>query len=182
MDLTDVRIAIIATDLFEESELSEPKKALEEAGAEVRIIAPEEGDIQGVNHHEDGHSIAVDLALDEADPADFDAVLLPGGVMNADALRVNKRAQAFVQAMDADDKPLGVICHGAWLLVDAGLVDGRTMTSSHSMAEDLKNAGAEWVDKEAVVDGNWVSSRQPADLPAFIQAFMELIVETDEEE
>ncbi len=182
MDLTDIKIAIIATDLFEETELIEPKKAFEEAGAEVTVIAPDEGDIQGVNHHEDGRSVAVDQTLDGADPADYDAVFLPGGVMNADALRVNQKAQAFVQAMDADDKPLGVICHGSWLLVDAGLVDGRSMTSSHAMAEDLKNAGAEWADKEVVVDGNWVSSRKPDDLPAFIRAFMELTEDSAEEE
>lgn len=182
MDLTDVKIAIIATDLFEETELVEPKKALEEAGADVTVIAPIEGDIQGVNHHEDGQRVAVDLTLDNADPADYDAVFLPGGVMNADALRVEKKAQAFVQAMDADDKPVGVICHGSWLLIDAGLVDGRTMTSSRTMIEDLKNAGAEWVDKEVVVDGNWVSSRKPDDLPAFTKTFMELIQDSDETE
>lgn len=182
MDLTDIKIAIIATDLFEEIELTDPKKAFEEAGAEVTVIAPDEGDIQGVDHHEDGHRVAVDLSLDSADPADYDAVFLPGGVMNADALRVNKKAQAFIQAMDVDDKPLGVICHGSWLLVDAGLVDGRTMTSSHAMAEDLKNAGAEWVDKEVVIDSNWVSSRKPDDLPAFIKAFIELIQDSVEEE
>lgn len=185
MDLTDVKIAIIATDLFEEAELSEPRKALEEAGAVVVIIAPDEGDIQGVNHHEDAHTVPVDMTFDEADPADFDAVLIPGGVMSSDALRLNKRAQAFVQAMDADSKPLGVVCHGAWILVDAALVDGRTMTSSLSIAADLKNAGADWVDKEVVIDGNWVSSRKPADLPAFIAAFMELLedeIDEDEEE
>jgi protease I len=182
MDLTDIKIAIIATDLFEETELTEPKKALEEAGAEVTIIAPEEGDIQGVNHHEDGLSVVVDMTLSEANAADYDAVFLPGGVMNADALRTNKKAQAFVQAMDAEDKPMGVICHGSWLLIDADLVDGRNMTSSLAMAEDLKNAGADWVDREVVVDGNWVSSRKPDDLPAFILAFMELIQDAIEEE
>ena len=182
MDLTDTTIAIIATDLFEESELTEPKKAFEEAGAEVTIIAPNEGDIQGVNHHEDGRSVAVDLTLSNANPDDYDAVFLPGGVMNADALRVNEKAQAFVKAMDADDKPIGVICHGSWLLIDAGLVDGRTMTSSLSMAEDLKNAGADWVDKEVVVDGNWVSSRKPDDIPGFIKGFSELIQDAVEEE
>ena len=102
--------------------------------------------------------------------------------MNADALRTNKKAQAFVQAMDAEDKPMGVICHGSWLLIDADLVDGRNMTSSLAMAEDLKNAGADWVDREVVVDGNWVSSRKPDDLPAFILAFMELIQDAIEEE
>ena len=182
MDLTDITVAIIATDLFEEAELIEPKKALEEAGAEVIVIAPEAGDIQGVNHHEDGQSVAVDISLDDADPDDYDAVLLPGGAMNADALRVNEAAQAFIKAMDADDKPLAVICHGAWLLIEAGLVDGHTMTSYPSIATDLRNAGAEWVDKEVVIDGTWVSSRQPSDIPAFNKAFIELLSEESAEE
>ena len=144
MDLTDVKIAIIVTDYFEETELTEPRKALEEAGAEVTVIAPLESDIQGVNGHEDGQMLPVDITLEDADPSDYDALLIPGGVGNADALRTNEKAQAFARAMDSDDKPIGVLCHGSWLLIEAGLVDGRSMTSFHSIATDLRNAGAEW--------------------------------------
>lgn len=169
------KVAIIATDLFEEAELVKPKAALEEAGVVTTVIAPEAGEIQGVNHHADGQAVAVDMTLDEADPADFDAVLLPGGAMNADALRVESKAQAFVKSIDAAGKPLAVICHGPWLLIDAGLASGKQMTSYHTIATDLRNAGADWHDEEVVVDGNWVSSRQPDDIPAFNQAFIELL-------
>lgn len=182
MDLTDMKIAIIVTDYFEEAELTEPRKALEDAGAEVTIIAPLESDIQGVNGHEDGQMVPVDMTLDDADPADFDALFIPGGVVNADALRSNERAQAFARAMDSDDKPIGVLCHGSWLLIEAGLVDGRSMTSFHSIATDLRNAGADWQDAEVVIDGNWVSSRKPEDIPAFIVAFFGLIAGDEDEE
>ena len=182
MDLTDVKIAIIVTDYFEETELTEPRKALEEAGAEVTVIAPLESDIQGVNGHEDGQMLPVDITLEDADPSDYDALLIPGGVGNADALRTNEKAQAFARAMDSDDKPIGVLCHGSWLLIEAGLVDGRSMTSFHSIATDLRNAGAEWQDAEVVIDGNWVSSRKPDDIPAFNAAFIELITGEDDDD
>jgi protease I len=179
MDLDGKKVAIIATDLFEQAELTEPKAALEEAGVEVTIIAPHDGEIQGMNHDEKADTIPVDITLDLADPADYDALLIPGGAMNSDALRVNERAQAFAQAIDEAGKPLAVICHGPWLLINAHLVDGRKMTSYHTIAEDLKNAGADWVNQEVVVDGHWVSSRQPDDIAAFSSAFMELLGQED---
>ena len=175
--LEGVRVAILATDQFEQSELLEPRKAVEKAGAKTTVIAPKSGSIQGVKHAEKGEHVRVDRTLDEASPADFDAVLLPGGAMNADALRVEKKAQDFVRAIDQAGKPIAVICHGPWLLVSAGLVRGRRMTSYHTIADDLRNAGAEWVDKEVVRDANWVSSRKPDDIPAFNREVISLFSE-----
>jgi protease I len=162
-----MRVAIIATDLFEQAELIEPKKALEQAGAKVTVISPKQGEIQGVQHDKKDQKVKVDLALDKADPADFDAVMLPGGAMNADTLRVERKAQEFVQNIERAGKPIAVICHGPWLLVSAGLVRGRKMTSYHTIQDDLKNAGAEWHDETVIRDKNWVSSRKPDDIPAF---------------
>jgi protease I len=177
-DLKGMRVAILATDYFEESELREPKRALEQAGAQTRVIAPQAGHIQGVRHVERGESIPVDLTLDQANPDDFDAVLLPGGALNADALRVHARAQEFVRRCDAAGKPIAVICHGPWLLVSAGLVKGRTLTSYHTIQDDIRNAGGTWVDQEVVRDRNWVSSRSPRDLPAFNRAMIELFAQS----
>lgn len=165
--LAGMRVAIIATDLFEQAELIEPKKALEQAGAKVTVISPKQGEIQGVQHDKKDQKVKVDLALDKADPADFDAVMLPGGAMNADTLRVERKAQEFVQNIERAGKPIAVICHGPWLLVSAGLVRGRKMTSYHTIQDDLKNAGAEWHDETVIRDKNWVSSRKPDDIPAF---------------
>lgn len=175
--LTGVRVAILATDLFEESELVEPKKALEQAGAKTVVIAPKAGKIQGVRHIEKGSEVPVDLTLEKAEAADFDAVLLPGGAMNADALRIEKPAQEFVREMDGAGKPIAVICHGPWLLVSAGLVRGRTMTSFHTIQDDLRCGGANWVDLEVVRDRNWVSSRKPEDIPAFNRETIAMIAE-----
>lgn len=175
--LSGLRVAILATDFFEESELLEPRKALEAAGAKTTVIAPEDEPIQGVRHIDKGQEVDVDVPLDRANPDDFDAVLLPGGALNADALRVAKKAQEFVKKIDAAKKPIAVICHGPWLLVSAKLVKGRTMTSYHTIADDLGNAGATWVDKEVVRDGNWVSSRQPSDIPAFNREMLELFAQ-----
>lgn len=176
-ELEGVRVAILATDLFEESELVEPKKALEEAGATAIVIAPKAGKIQGVRHEEKAGQVDVDLTLEKAEPRDFDAVVIPGGAMNADALRVEKKAQDFVRAMDSHGQPLAVICHGPWLLVSAGLVRGRTMTSYHTIQDDVRCAGANWIDKEVVRDRNWVSSRKPDDIPAFNREMIALIAE-----
>ena len=175
--LTGVRVAILATDLFEESELVEPKKALDQAGARTVVIAPKSGKIQAVRHIEKASQVQVDLTLEKAEAADFDAVLLPGGAMNADALRVDRGAQEFVREMDAAGKPIAVICHGPWLLVSAGLVRGRTMTSFHTIQDDLRCGGANWVDLEVVRDRNWVSSRKPDDIPAFNRETIALIAE-----
>lgn len=175
--LDSYRVAIIATDLFEESELVETRKALQEAGAETVVISPKSGEIQAVRHAEKTQKVKVDMSLDHAKPEDFDAVLLPGGAMNADALRMEKKAQEFVQKMDRTGKPIAVICHGPWLLVSAGLVRGRHMTSYFTIQDDLKNAGAKWTDGAYIRDRNWVSSRQPGDIPQFNKNMIELFVE-----
>ena len=171
------RVAILVTDDFEEAELAEPKRALEEAGATTKIIAPKSGQVQGMQHDEKADSFPVDLTLEEANPVDFDAVLLPGGALNADSLRIESKAQTFVRSIDSLGKPVAVICHGPWLLASAGLVKGRTMTSYYTIQDDLRNAGAHWVDEEMVRDRNWVSSRSPKDIPAFNRGMIELFAQ-----
>lgn len=175
--LQGLRVAILATDLFEEAELIEPRKALQDAGAQVVVIAPKAGEIQAVQHDKKTQKVKVDMTLDEARPNDFDAVLLPGGAMNADALRMERKAQEFVRNIDEAGKPIAVICHGPWLLISAGLVLGRKMTSYFTIQDDLINAGVNWVDEAAVVDRTWVSSRQPADIPVFNSKMIELFAE-----
>ena len=165
--LSHMRVAILASDGFEQAELEKPRKALEEAGAKTFVIAPKSGKIQGFEHDEKGDKVSVDMTLDKAQPNDFDAVLLPGGALNADFLRAEKKAQEFIRSIDQAKKPTAVICHAPWLLVSAGLVKGRTMTSYHTIQDDRRNAGGNWKDAEVVRDGNWVSSRQPTDIPAF---------------
>jgi len=165
--LAGMRVAILATDLFEQAELIEPKKALQEAGAQVTVISPKQGEIQGVQHDKKDQKVRVEMSLDQADASNFDAVMLPGGAMNADAIRMEKKAQQFVQNIERANKPIAVICHGSWLLASAGLVRGRKMTSYFTIQDDLKNAGAEWHDETVVRDKNWVSSRKPDDIPAF---------------
>lgn len=176
--LDGARVAIIATDLFEEAELIEPRKALEEAGAQTVVIAPKAGEIQAVRHDTKTQKVKVDMTLDDARPNDFDAVLLPGGAMNADALRIEKKAQDFVRNIDGAGKPIAVICHGPWLLISSGLVKGRHITSYKTIQDDVKNAGAKWSDEVSVRDRNWVSSRQPDDLPEFNKKMIELIAES----
>lgn len=175
--LDGCRVAIIATDLFEEAELIEPRMALNEAGAQTTVIAPHSGEIQAVRHDTKTQKVKVDQTLDQARPEQFDAVLLPGGAMNADALRMEPQAQEFVLNFDRNGKPIAVICHGPWLLVSAGLVRGRHMTSYHTIQDDLKNGGATWVDDAAVRDRNWVSSRQPSDIPEFNRNMIQLFTE-----
>jgi protease I len=175
--LNGLRVAILATNGFEEAELLEPRKALDAAGARTIVIAPKSGKIQGMNHDEKAQSVAVDTTFGNANPADFDAVLLPGGALNADALRVEPAAQKFVQEIDKARKPIAFICHAPWLLVSAGLTKGRTLTGYHTIQDDLRNAGTKYVDKEVVRDGNWVSSRQPADIPAFNREMLSLFAE-----
>jgi deglycase len=175
--LSGHRVAIITTDLFEEAELVEPRKALQEAGAETVVISPKSGEIQAVRHFEKTQKVKVDLRLDKARSEDFDAVLLPGGALNADALRMEKRAQEFVRRMDYAGKPIAVICHGPWLLISAGLVRGRHKTSYYTIQDDVKNAGATWSDGATVRDRNWVSSRQPADIPQFTKHMLELFAQ-----
>jgi protease I len=166
-DLNGTRVAILITDGFEQVEMTEPCKALDQAGAQTRIVSPKSGKVRGWNHTEWGEEFPVDLALDQARPDDFDALLLPGGVMNPDRLRMQPKAVAFTKAFFDAGKPVAVICHGPWTLVEADVVRGRRITSWPSLKTDLRNAGANWVDQEVVVDGNLVSSRKPDDIPAF---------------
>lgn len=176
-ELEGMRVAILATDGVEQAELVEPRQALEAAGAHTTLISPKPGEIQAMKHDERADKFAVDATLDTADPTQFDAVLLPGGAMNADALRVERAAQEFVRNIDAAGKPIAVICHGPWLLVSAKLIKGRKLTSYHTIQDDIRNAGAEWVNKEVVCDGRWVSSRQPSDIPAFNRQMIALFKE-----
>lgn len=175
--LQGTRVAILATDGVEQVELTEPRKALDQAGAHTTLIAPKTGKIKAMNHDQLADEFEVDVALDQANPEDFDAVLLPGGAMNADSLRMENAAQEFVRYMDDSGKPIAVICHGPWLLVSAGLVDGRTLTSYHTIQDDIRNADGQWIDKEVVRDQNWVSSRRPSDIPIFNQEMIRLFSE-----
>jgi protease I len=172
-----MRVAVLSTDGVEDAELREPRKALEEAGAKTTLFSPKEGSIQSFKHHDKADTFKVDKSLTQADPTQFDAVLLPGGALNADTLRVQPHAQEFVREMDRQGKPIAFICHAPWLLVSAGCVRGRTMTSYHTIQDDLRNAGANWRDEEVVRDRNWVSSRQPSDIPAFNREMIELFAE-----
>jgi len=175
--LAGYRVAILATDGFEESEMTEPRKALREAGAQTVLIAPRAGRIEAVRHGAKSGKYEVDLTFDQANPTNFDAALLPGGVLNADALRAEERAKDFVRNLDQAGKPVASICHGPWLLVSAGLVRGRTLTTYHTIQDDIKNAGGRWLDCEVVLDRNWVTSRQPSDLPAFDRAMLALFAD-----
>lgn len=176
-ELEKMRVAILLTDDFEQSEMTEPRKALDEAGATTVLIAPHAGQVQGFQHDKKADTFNVDLTLDKASADDFDALLLPGGALNADALRVENKAQEFVRKVDGQGKPIAVICHGPWLLVSAGLTRGRKMTSYHTIQDDIRNSGAAWTDQEVVRDGNWVSSRQPGDIPAFNREMVRLFAE-----
>jgi protease I len=172
--LSGFRVAVLATDGFEQSELIEPRHALKEAGADTEVISVKGGKVHGWSNKEWGNEVEVDQILDEADPKDYDALVLPGGVINADALRMQPKAVAFVKAFVDAGKPIGVICHGAWTLIEAGGVRGRQLTSWPSLKTDLENAGAKWVDEEVVIDGQLVSSRKPGDLPAFNREIIRL--------
>ena len=172
-----MRVAILATHGVEQAELTEPRKALDEAGAHTTLISLKAGKIKTMQHDQLADQFDVEMTLDEADPEDFDAVLLPGGALNADALRVENAAQEFVRYMDDSGRPLAVICHAPWLLVSAGLVEGRTITSYHTIEDDIRNAGGNWMDKEVIRDQNWVSSRQPSDIPVFNREMISLFRE-----
>lgn len=167
------RIAALVANGFEQIELIEPRRALEAESAVVEVVSPEPGRVRGWNHREWGEEVPVDRALDQACPADYDALLLPGGVMNPDRLRTNPQALHFVKLFFDSGKPIAVICHGPWTLIEADVVRGVKMTSYPSIKTDLRNAGAHWVDEEVVVDQGIVSSRRPADLPAFNRRMIE---------
>ncbi|HTH45234.1 MAG TPA: type 1 glutamine amidotransferase domain-containing protein [Oxalicibacterium sp.] len=173
--LRGMQIAILVTDGFEQAEFTEPKAAFEREGAATKVASQKPGQVQGFKHDSKADRFDVDMTFKELDAKEFDAVLLPGGVMNADTIRTIPEAQAFVKDMQKQGKPIAVICHGGWLLVSSGLVAGRTMTSWPSLQDDIRNAGGKWLDREVVVDGNWVSSRKPDDIPAFNSKAIELI-------
>ncbi len=175
--LTGKTIAVLATDGFEQVELEKPVAALREAGAEVHIVAPKGGEIQGFNHHDKGDKTRVDRALADTQAEAYDGLVLPGGVINPDQLRLESEAIDFIRSFVRAEKPIAAICHGPWTLIDAGAVDGRRVTSWPSLKTDLRNAGAEWVDQEVVVDQGLVTSRNPDDLPAFCAKMVEEFAE-----
>lgn len=168
-DLSGKKIAIIATDGFEDSELTSPKEAVEAAGATTHVISTESGEIEGKK----GAKVAVDATTSDASAADYDALILPGGTVNSDTIRTDAAAVALVKKFNSASKPIGVICHGGWILTDADLIKGVKLTSVANVKTDLINAGANWVDEEVVVDSGFISSRTPDDLPAFNAALVE---------
>ena len=170
-------VAVVATDGFEQVELTEPVKALKEAGATVHVVAPKPGQIQGWQHFDKGDMVPVDATLDAADPAGYDALLLPGGVVNPDQLRLEPKAIDFIRHFVTSGKPIAAICHGPWTLIDAEGVRGKRMTSWPSLKADLTNAGANWVDEQVVTDQGLVTSRNPKDLPAFCPKMIEEFAE-----
>lgn len=176
-ELKDKRVAVLVENGFEQSEMTEPKKALETAGAKAEIISPQSGKVKGWQHTNWGDEFPVDRTLDEARPDDYDALLLPGGVMNPDKLRANATAVQFIKHFVDSGKPIAAICHGPWPLIEAGGVSGRKVTSWPSLQTDLRNAGAQWVDQEVVVDNGLVTSRKPDDIPAFNRKMIEEFAE-----
>lgn len=171
--LNGMKVAILAAEGFEQAELTEPRKALQDAGAQTQVVSPAKGEVQGWKHFDKGERIKVDVPLEQADAGEYDALLLPGGVANPDQLRMMPKAVQFVRAFFETGKPVAAICHGPWTLIDAGVVRGRTLTSWPSLKTDLINAGAIWVDQEVCVDHGLVSSRKPADIPAFNRKMIE---------
>lgn len=176
-NLEGINVAILATDMVEESELTQPRQALRDAGATTELISPNGPEIIAASHFDKSNAHRVDRRLHEVSGADYDALLLPGGALNADQLRADPKVQEFVKHFDEAGKPIAVICHGPWLLVSAGLVKGRTLTSYHSIADDIRNAGGSWVDEKVIRDNNWVSSRKPADLSDFNREMLKLFAE-----
>lgn len=180
--LSNKKVAILAADGVEQVELTKPKQALEQAGAQTHVISLKSGNIQGFNHHDKGDQIPVDVAIDSANPNDYDALVLPGGALNPDQLRTNSKAVEFVKSFFEAGKPVAAICHAPWMLIEAGVVKGRTLTSWPSLQTDLRNAGATWVDQEVVVDKGLVTSRNPDDLPGFNSKMIEEFAEGKHEE
>ncbi|OLE51425.1 MAG: protease [Acidobacteria bacterium 13_1_20CM_3_53_8] len=175
--LDGLKVAILVTEGFEQKELTEPRKALDDAGAKTEIVSPKPGEVQGWNHYDKGDKFPVDVQLEEANAADYDALLLPGGVANPDQLRTIPEAVNFVKSFFDASKPIAAICHGPWTLIEAGAVRGRKMTSWPSLKTDLRNAGALWVDEEVIVDDGLVTSRKPDDIPAFNEKMIEEFAE-----
>ncbi|HEY2543054.1 MAG TPA: type 1 glutamine amidotransferase domain-containing protein [Gaiellaceae bacterium] len=171
--LAGKKVAILAADMFERVELEEPRKALEEAGAETEVVSIHDGKIKGFDHFDPANEIEVDKTVEEVSVDDYDALLIPGGVGNPDQLRGDENAVDFVRRFASSGKPMAVICHGPWILVESGVVRGRTVTSWPTLQTDIRNAGGTWVDKEVVVDSGIVTSRKPDDIPAFNKAMIE---------
>ena len=176
-ELKGKRVAIVATDMVEQVELLEPRRALDEAGAKTELISLEPGEIQGFNHYDKGDKIPVDRTIEEASADEYDALMLPGGVGNPDTLRMDENAVSFVRDFFEQGKPVAAICHGPWLLVEAGVVRDRTVTSWPSIQTDIRNAGGNWVDEEVHVDQGLVTSRKPDDIPAFNAKMIEEFAE-----
>jgi deglycase len=181
-ELKGKKIAFLATDMVEQAELTEPWQALEGAGAELELVSLEDGEIQGFNHYDRSDTFKVDKTVEEADASDYDGLVLPGGVGNPDTLRADENAVAFVRDFFEQGKPVGAICHAPWLLIEAGVVRDRPLTSFPSLQTDVRNAGGKWVDQEVVVDSGLVTSRKPDDLPAFNQKLIEEFAEGRHEE
>ena len=171
------KVAILVASGFEQVEMTKPRAALNEAGAKTTIVSPKGGQIQGMNHADKGDKFDVDLTLDDANPEDFDALLIPGGLLNPDELRSTPAATDFARHFFDAGKPVAAICHGPWVLIDAGVVDGRTLTSWPAIQTDVKNAGGIWLDEEVVVDNGLVTSRKPDDIPAFNKKMVEEFAE-----
>jgi protease I len=176
-NLDGLRVAIIVTNDFEQVEMIEPRKALDAAGAQTTLIAPKPGQVVGMHHDKQADIFPVEMTLDQADPAQFDALLLPGGAINADTLRMNPQAQEFARRMNDAGRPMAAICHAPWLLVSTGLVSGRTLTSWPTIQHDIRNAGGRWEDRATVRDRNWVTSRGPQDIPTFNEGMIALFAE-----
>jgi protease I len=177
-DLEHLKVAILVENGFEQVELTEPRRALDAAGAETSIVSPQNGQVRAWDFTDWGQKFPVDVQLGRANPDDFDALHLPGGVMNPDMLRTEPEAVNFVKAFFEAGKPVSVICHGPWTVIEAGAARGRRITSWPSLKTDLRNAGAEWVDEQVVIDGNLVSSRKPDDIPAFNREMIRLFAQT----
>jgi len=176
-ELKGKRVAFLFTDGAEQAEVTEPLEAVRKAGAETDIVSLEKGEVEMWKHFDKGDKMTAEVAVADADPSDYDGLVLPGGVANPDQLRLNKDAVKFVRAFFEQDKPVGVICHGPWMLVETGAAKGRKVTSWPSLQTDLRNAGADWVDEEVVVDNGLVTSRKPDDLPAFCAKIVEEFAE-----
>jgi deglycase len=176
--LDGMKVAIIAMDGVQQDELAQPRAALEQAGAKTVLIAPKPGEIQSTKGGEKGERFRVDMTLTDAHPDEFDAVMLPGGALNADKLRMEMPAREFVQEMDRSRRPIAAICHAPWLLVSAGLVRGRHLTSYYTLQDDIRNAGGTWDDREVIVDRNLVTSREPKDIPAFDREMLGLFAKS----
>ncbi|MEY2561868.1 MAG: protease [Verrucomicrobiota bacterium] len=176
-ELSGKKVAVLAADGFEEVELTKPRAALDDAGATTKVVSLKPGKIQGMNHADKGDTVAVDQTLDDAKPHDFDALMIPSGLMNPDSLRSSEEALEFVRHFFREGKPVAAICHAPWVLIDAGVIRGRTLTSWPAIKADVRNAGGNWVDQEVVVDNGLVTSRKPDDIPAFNKKMIEEFAE-----